>query len=150
MLLQYDIDVQLNIYKVRRLHEMSAIFYGLWTHIENEILNNVLKLIHRQATYLEYNEPKIYQISKDICKRVVWFSVLAPRRQQPLYGQPPNEFCACALQKQLVRKSHLNICKSCEDQPIWMIFIINFCRNLWLFSIPLFDITTNLWVIYEV
>ena len=96
------------------------------------------------------DEQKIYQISKDICKRVVWFSVLAPRRQQPLYGQPPNEFCACAFQKQLVWISHLNSFKSCEDQPIWMIFITNFCRNLWPFSISLFDIITNLWIIYEV
>ena len=44
MLLQYDIDVQLNLHKFRRLHEMSAIFYELETHVENEILINVLIL----------------------------------------------------------------------------------------------------------
>ena len=39
--LQLDIDVLLTII-IRKLNEMSAMFYGMEMHIKNEILNNVV------------------------------------------------------------------------------------------------------------
>ena len=52
------------MYIVRRLNEISAIFYGMAMHIENYILNNVLilrkgwKLSYRQTIYLECDQQK--------------------------------------------------------------------------------------------
>ena len=77
------------------------------------------RIMCRQAMNLD-NCCKLYQMIRESCKSVVWFyhlskciyrRVLARRRQQP-------KFCACALQKQLVWVSHLNVWKSCDCLPI--------------------------------
>ena len=120
-------------------------------HIENDILNNLLilkwdwKLIFRQAIYLEYNQQKCIKFPRRFVKELFDFLFWRPEDN----GQPPNEFCACAFQKQLVWISRLNF-----FQILWRSTHLNDFHSVETFDrfpfTSLIHIITNLWVIYEV